>query len=114
MNSARLIPLKIEGIDTEKFDELCSSYVEPGAFTMAVPEGVEMLPLPKEAWKMHVTEAGELMVRDWYAPAVVLGWSTFIGDYSNYPDDEITATDLERHGIVAETINGRTVFKKIG
>lgn len=105
--------MSVESITDKEFRDLCTAYVEPGAFAMAVPDGVEMLPLPKEAWKMHVTDAGELMVRDWYAPAVVCGWSTFTGDYSGLPDDEITATDLKRHGIVSETINGRTVFKKI-
>lgn len=105
--------MSVESITANELEELCSAYVEPGAFAVQVPHGVEMRPLPKEAWKMHVTDTGDLMVRDWYASAVVCGWSTFTGDYSGFPNNEITAADLERHGIVSETINGRTVFKKI-
>ena len=89
-------------------DLLCPGVSLLGELHCAVLEDDKMQSLPKEAWEMHVTADGELMVRDWFAPAVAVGWST----YSALPNEKITAADLERHGIAIDTVDGRAVFKK--
>ncbi len=68
------------------------------------------LPLPKENWKMFVDERGQVFAQTWFAPAIVYGWARI--DPSDLPNDQITASDLERFGVTVHRVDGVAVAEQ--